>query len=244
LTGVDETIKETVCQNRAESSSIYANPSDLGGYEFWGKYKYTGMSESVGDCWYWQSGYWIIEDVIGTIDAMNAGSNSVFTSPVKRLLNMNFAGGGAGVRGGRISSKNPRYVISVTDGFTESCTGRFSNSDIDVVHFSVSAVVSTKAVLPFMQQLCSVKQHKFRGFDGKETEQTFKHNQITILESSVGAIDRQSLNHNLYRYGQDAVVRLDLICEYIFDRKGYDEIKPKAIKDLLPAAPAGSQGSS
>jgi len=244
LTGVDETIKETVCRNRAESSSVYANPSDLGGYEFWGKYKYTGMSEAVGDCWYWQLGYWIIEDVIDTIGAMNAGSSSVFTSPVKRLLNMNFILGGEKTRSKTGTGRPPRYVLSVADGFTESCTGRLSNSDIDVVHFSVSVVVSTKAVLPFMQQLCSAKQHKFRGFYGKEPEQAFKHNQITILESSISAIDRRSQLHSLYRYGQDAVVRLDLICEYIFDRKGYDEIKPQMIKELLPGASAGSPGSS
>jgi len=105
-------------------------------------------------------------------------------------------------------------------------------------------VLSTKAILPFMQQLCSAKQHKFKGFSGKEPEQTFKHNQITILESNIGAIDLASQTHNLYRYGQDAVVKMDLICEYIFDRKGHDEIKPKAVKDLLPAAATtGGTGS-
>ncbi len=101
------------------------------------------------------------------------------------------------------------------------------------MHFSVGVVVKTKAVLPFMQQLCSAKQHRFRGFSGEEQEQVFKHNQITILESDVGSIDRKDATHNLYRYGDDAVVELDLICEYVFNKNGYDEIKPESIKELL-----------
>jgi len=242
--GVDETIKQTLCSNRALESSAYTNPSDVDGYDFWGKYKYTGMSDAVRDCWCWQVGYWIIEDVFDTIDAMNAGSKTVFTSPVKRLLYVNFTQWSNKAARQSRTAKLPRYVLSALDGFTESCTGRFCNSDIDVVHFRVSVVLSTKAVLPFMQQLCSAKQHKFKGFTGKEPEQTFKHNQITVLESSITAIDRVGQLHNLYRYGQDAVVKVDLICEYIFDRKGYDEIKPKAIKDLLPAAATGGTGSS
>jgi hypothetical protein len=88
-------------------------------------------------------------------------------------------------------------------------------------------------VLPFMQQLCSAKQHKFRGFSGEEQEQVFKHNEITVLESNIRSIERNDTTHNLYRYGEDAVVELDLICEYIFDKKGYEEIKPDSVKESL-----------
>jgi hypothetical protein len=240
-TGVNETIRDALCRARAESSSVYISPTNLSGYEFWEKYGYTGIDEAVKDCWYWQLGYWIIGDVIDTIHAMNDGSTSVFTSPVKRLLGISFA---AGVeRGGRAEErrggKPPHYVLTPADGLTESCTGRLSDNETDVFHFSISVVVDTKAVLPFMQQLCSVKQHRFKGFSGKEPEQIFKHNQITILESSVGPIDRKSSLHGLYRYGDDNVVRLDLICEYIFNKEGYDAIKPPSIKGSSGAAPAG-----
>ena len=37
--------------------------------------------------------------------------------------------------------------------------------------------------------------------------------------------------HKLYRYGEAAAVRLDLICEYIFKKDGYDEIKPETIEE-------------
>jgi hypothetical protein len=81
-----------------------------------------------------------------------------------------------------------------------------------------------------MQQLCSAKQHKFRGFFGDEQEQIFRHNQIAILESDIRSIDREDETHRLYRYGEDAVVELDLVCEYIFNRSGYDVVKPESVK--------------
>ena len=37
----------------------------------------------------------------------------------------------------------------------------------------------------------------------------------------------------MYRYGQDAVVELDLICEYLFEKAGYEAIVPEAIKKVL-----------
>ena len=127
----------------------------------------------------------------------------------------------------------PSYVLSANEGLVESCTGRFTNDDIDVVHFNVIVVVNVKAVLPFMQQLCRPKQHKFRGFSNDAVEQTFKHNQITVLESSIEPVDRKDKEHSLYRYGEDAVVILDLICEYIFNKNSYDEIKPESVKESL-----------
>jgi hypothetical protein len=232
LSEVDATIMDVLCREKAQSALVYANPADLSGYEFWEDYEYTGMDIAVEDCWYWQLAYWIIEDIFDTIDALNSGSNSVFTSPAKRLLDVSFAASGKGA-GGKAAAVRPSYVLSIKEALTDPYTGRFCDDDIDVVHFNVAVVVSTKAVLPFMQQLCSAKQHKFRGFSGEEQEQVFKHNQITVLESNIKSIDREDAVHNLYRYGEDAVVELDLICEYIFNKNGYDEIKPESVKELL-----------
>ena len=254
----ESTIIDGVCRERAESASVYANPANLSGYQFWGEYKYEGK-KAVEDCWYYQLAYWVIEDATNTIGAMNSSSNSVLTSPVKRLLAVRFTKEGAGyapgarptvsrlspIRSGapmyRGSSTDrttqlgdiPSYVLSANTGLTEPCTGRYCNETTDVIHFNVAVVVTTKAVLPFMKELCSGREHKFKGFSGNEAEQTFKHNQITILESNITPIDREEETHNLYRYGDDAVVELDLICEYIFNKKGYDSIKPASIKTAL-----------
>jgi hypothetical protein len=130
----------------------------------------------------------------------------------------------------------PAYVLALGEGLAEPCTGRFTDDDIDVVHFNVVVVVSAKAVLPFMQELCSAKEHKFSGYFGEQEEQVSKHNQITVLESDIGPVNREDTSHLLYRYGEDAVVELDLVCEYVFDKNGYDEIKPESIKKASKSA--------
>ena len=230
-TDIDAAIREALCRAKAESASVYVNPYNLSGYQFWEKFEYTGMAEAVGSCWYYQLAYWIIEDVFDTIRVTNSGSNSVFTSPVKRLLNVSFTQAPAAGSARGKADNRPSYVLTPYSGLVEPWTTRVCTDDMDVVHFDVTVVVSTRAVFRFMEQLCSAKQHKFRGWTGEDQEQTFKHNQITILESDIGSFDQNAKVHNLYRYGDDAVVELDLICEYILNKKGYDEIKPQSIKE-------------
>ena len=240
---IDDMIQSELCRVKAQSASVYGNPVDLSGYEFWEEYEYSGMEEAVEDCWYWQLAYWIIGDVTDTIGAMNSGSDSVFTSSVKRLMSLSFSGSSARRTRLRTRSRSrprsrssaaaPHYVRSINDELTESYTTRLCDDDIDVVHFNISVLVRIKDVPLFMQELCSAKRHEFRGFSGNEQEQISEHNQITILKYDIGPIDRNSGEHELYRYGEDAVVKLDLICEYIFNKKGYDEITPKSIKESL-----------
>ncbi|MHC4659156.1 MAG: hypothetical protein ACYS83_08270 [Planctomycetota bacterium] len=238
LLEVSAAIEDDLCREKAEEASVYIGPADLGGYKFWEEYKYAkvdDMNEALKNCWYSQLGYWIIEDVVDTIAAHNSGSNSVLESPVKRLLNMSFHESTGGSRLSSVSKvrttgDKPSYILSVDDALANSCTRRICNNDIDVVHFKVAVVVGTKTVLPFMQKLCSAKQHKFRGWDNNEQERVFKHNQITILEYKIASIDREDRNHEYYRYGKDAVVELDLTCEYVFSKNGYDKVKPEAVK--------------
>jgi hypothetical protein len=134
-------------------------------------------------------------------------------------------------RANKSADDKPSYILSAQDGLTESCTGRFCNEDIDVVHFNLAVLVSTESVLPFMQKLCSAKEHKFKGWNGQlDQPKIYEHNQISILESNVKPIDTQNdPSHYLYRYGEDAVVELELICEYIFNKAGYKDIIPNEI---------------
>ena len=129
----------------------------------------------------------------------------------------------------------PAYVTDHKDALVLPCTGRFSKEEtgIDVVQFNVIVIVRADAVLPFIKELCSQKEHRFRGFFGNEPEQTFMHNQISILESSATAIETDSTKHDLYRYGNGAALELNLICEYVLDRAAYDPIKPQAVKDEM-----------
>jgi hypothetical protein len=257
---VRRTIIDEICTERAQSCSVYVNPVDLAGYEFWADYKLAvDPNKAIEDCWYHQLSYWVIEDIFDTVDAMNSAYDSVLTAPVKRLLRVSFTmglkrpGSTGGVFTGRSKrrssgrkgdeSDRPAYVFSMDDGLTEACTGRFTDDDIDVTHFNVAVVIGTKAVLPFMQQLCSAKQHVVRdagplaGDPNRKPQDAgpSKHNQITILETKIRSIDQveqEGILHRFYRYGEDIVVELDLICEYIFNKEGYDEIKPESAKKV------------
>lgn len=244
---------DEICRDRAKSISVYAYPSDLSGYDFWLDYKLAvDPNQATEDCWYFQLAYWVIEDVFNTISAVNSDFDSVLTAPVKQLKQMSYnmglrrPGAGGGVYTGRRSRRSskrknddvdkPLYIHSNDDGLAESCTGRFTgvDSDNDVLHFNVAVVINIKSIMPFLQELCSAKEHKFRGFSGDEQEQTFKHNQITVLETKFRSVEDNP--YSLYDFGDDPVVELDLICEYTFNPDGYEEIKPATVKDAIVAA--------
>ena len=113
------------------------------------------------------------------------------------------------------------------------CTNRVCDEEIDVVQFNVVVVVRAQYVLSFMKELCSEREHVYRGVTGQEPEQRFKHNQITILESTASTMERKGPMHNLYRYGEDAVVELNLVCEYIFEKAGQTDIVPPVVVKAL-----------
>ena len=235
---VSDAIKDVLCEERARSTFVYGDPTVFSGYEPWENYSYTGVAEDTQLCWYWQLGYWIIEDVIDSAGSANAGTKNVFTSAVKRILDVSFASADkSGADRGFSSidgSDMPGYVLSSEQGLMSPYNKRFTSGDIDVVHFKVSVIVSSKAVLSFMKELCSIKNHEFMGFDGKAEPKKYTRNQITILASQIEPVDTADAMHTLYRYGkEDAVVKLDLICEYIFNKKGYSPIKPAAIKAAI-----------
>lgn len=247
---VNRLIIDEICEARAKSISVYVNPINIAAYEFWADYTYEGKEEAIKDCWYHQLAYWVIEDIFDTIEAMNSGHENVLTAPVKRLLSLSFtmgltrprSGGGVfrGLRGrrgmGPRSQENadkPVYVVDSQDGLTESCTGRFCDEDLHVIHFNVAFVVNATDVLPLMDELCSAKEHQFKGYDGSEPAQTFKHNQITVLESKIGFLNPREMTHRYYRYGPGNAVELDLICEYVFHAEGYKGIVPKPVEKTL-----------
>jgi hypothetical protein len=227
-------IVDEICQARAKATSVYVNAADISGYDFWEQYEYSNLEQGVKDCWFWQVGYWIIEDVFSTVESMNAGSSNVNSSPVKRIMGVGFVVPDKLLmtgRSGKTPQDKPKYVIKPEDQLTESLTGRMSNDVIDVVHFSVVVVVNADAVIRFMEELCSEKEHQFAGYQGEEPAKSFKHNQISILESSVMVVRPESVGHQYYRYGNLPAAEVELVCEYIFNKKGYEPIYPEALKE-------------
>ena len=233
---------DAICAKRAQEISVYANPGLFRWYSFWDNYKFFGTKEAVESCWYSQLAYWVYRDVVETIVAMNEGSMSVFTSPVKRLVGIGFSpsvSDSVGVNVGRgqsVSGDKPLYVRGGYGGiFGEyPWTGRICNGDMDIVHFKFNVIVDSTAVMSFAKELCSSKEHGYRvGFSENGQQQAGRHNQITILESEIEPVSRRADIHKNYRYGDGSIVRLSLLCEYIFDRAAYDPIKPDSVKAAL-----------
>ena len=248
MTDVQRKIVDEICRGQARSMGVYANTADLAGCTYWDEWKFETRDAAYRDCWYWQLGYWVLEDVTATVRKMNEGASSVLDAPVKRVMGVAFtlkqmrgairrrAGRGRGfARKGE--GENPTYVFDDKTGLTKPCTGRLSNEQIDVIHFDVRVVVRAGDIMAFIDELCRAKEHTFRGYPyGNEPPQTFRHNQITVLESSIAPVDREGFQHSLYRYGNGAVVELDLICEYVFNKVAYDSIQPQQVKDDLLGA--------
>jgi len=244
------TIVDGICESRAREAGVYGTPLDIAGYSFWREYKYSGVKkeDALKTCWYYQLAYWVIEDVVDTISTANAGHESLLGAPVKRLKQLTFTmglkkaskvgkKGGAIIRGMSarkkkdVESDRPSYIMAIEEGLTESCTGRLTDDKIDVIHFNFTVIIEAKSLLPFMKTLCSAKTHTFQGWWGKKAPQQFKHNQITILETSTSSIDADGPEHARYRYGKEKVVEFDVICEYIFNKQAYDPIKPEIVKN-------------
>lgn len=257
-TGTDPMI-EALCLQRAQEISVYANPSAFPWYAFWESYDFAGQEKALVDCWDSQISYWICQDIAATISTMNAGSDKVSSSPVKRLMGISFSGPVEAAADMTMYSRNrttaarekPNYITAspaaagtgmstgITAGMqsnfvSASLTKRTGNEDIDVVHFAFSVLVDNRYVMAFMKELCSEKPHTYRvGFEENAPEKNAVHNQITILDTGISAVEKEAPEHELYRYGNGAVMRLDLECEYQFYRKGYDVIKPEPVKQVL-----------
>ncbi len=236
---IEGVMVDEICQKRAQSSFVYINPMQISGYEFWKQYSYSSWDEDIENCWYSQLGYWVIEDMFETIVAMNKGHDSLVTAPVKRLMKISFsdlssAGTGPGTSINKKYSDRPEYIFSTDKLPKETPSGRYSDENYDVIHFRVTFVICTKDFLRFIQQLCTAREHKY--LDKEKQTHTYKHNQVTVLDASIKSVDMKSQNHYLYRYGDDNVSEVELTCEYLFNKKGYDDIMPQTVKDTLSSS--------
>lgn len=248
LSEADRKLVAKICEDKAKAARVYANPVDLGGFAYWSDWKFDTRDKAMKDCWYWQMAYWALEDVATTVQQMNKNSENVLRSPVKRIMNVMFTQTRSGrsmlgSRGRRAAvpkdKQTPTYVTAVKNAMTGTpCTGRFCNDTFDVMQFEVRVVVNAADVMRYMQELCSAKTHKFRGWRGDQPEQTYKHNQTTILESSILPVDREDYTHSSYEYGEDEIVDVDLVCEYVFDKAAYAKIQPQIVLDDMAASAA------
>jgi len=257
-------LTDVLCKQRAQSMQVYADPYAFVGYDYGTGLSLTNRDRAVMECWYWQVAYWIQEDIADTIIAANSGSKNVLSAPVKRLLGISFAvpDSTSLTRMAKVASPGgemsfvpaatsmtteivvdpewPKYVTTASDTFVSPTpTGRITDDRIDVVHFSFAVVLRASHLLPFMEELCTAKQHVFTGFDGKSPPQESMHNQISILGCLALPVELAMDEALYYRYGDDALYKVNFTCEYIFDRGGYDAIKPEIVKNPPTAAGTG-----
>jgi len=228
-------------KRRSEEVPVYANPRVFSGYAVWDNWEYSGTENAVRGCWYSQLAYWIHKDIVDTVNTMNSGSTSTTKSPVKRLLGIRFARSSAIGTGADNGRELPVYVTDKGGGLYWPWTTRKCGDLLDVVHFDLAVIVKADDVLKFMEELCSEKEHSFAGYKGDQKPQIYKHNQITILQSNIEPVYRDSPEHKRYYYGQDAIVLMNLVCEYVFNRQGYDIIKPKYIQNDIAGTGAAIQ---
>ena len=259
---------DAFCEKRAASIPVYVNASVFKWYDFWNGFSFDGEDSAVRDCWSSQLAFWVYEDIISTIEVLNSDSNSVSSSPVKRLMGVGFdtivksestSGGsrsGAGrspfsVRSRPSSASSspgerdvPEYVLESKGNLVpDNWTGRTCNKKIDVIQFSFSVILDSASVPVFIKELCSDKTHKFKtGYSNRGQESEYKHNQISILRYSLGPIERQDPVHADYRYGNHSVVTLSFVCEYVFHKDGYNKIMPEQIKKDIAPPTAGTAG--
>lgn len=242
MSELEKVVVEQICRKRAEGISFYVTPTELAGYTFWQGYDINVQKiQAVEDCWYYQLAYWVIEDIFDTITSMNSGHENVLGAPVKRLERLNFdiKTEFAFMRRGSFSNKNnenddrPKYVVSSDKEtmLSEPCTGRYCDDNIDVIHFNLVCIVSSKDIMPFMKELCSAKEHQY--IDESGQTHTYKHNQITIIESKIYSVDKEGYENTNYIYGDSGIVELDLICEYMFKKEGYEDLKPESVKAAI-----------
>ncbi|MBI9017230.1 MAG: hypothetical protein JEZ07_08230 [Phycisphaerae bacterium] len=111
----------------------------------------------------------------------------------------------------------PSGIIAV--GYTKNT----SDDLVDIVQFEIVAVIDASKTFDFLNELESVK-------DAGKPEQ---RNQIAVLDFEVSAVDYTEEKAAGYIYGSGALSVVNILCEYRFFKSGYEEYKPKPVKDLL-----------
>jgi hypothetical protein len=91
----EEEQMERICnelyQKRAQECVVYADSGVFCAYSHWQSLPRLA-TPMYKDAWYTQLAAWIQEDVVAAILELNGSSQSVLTSPVKRLLEITFMG--------------------------------------------------------------------------------------------------------------------------------------------------------
>jgi hypothetical protein len=178
------------------------------------------------DIWNAQVNLWIIEDVgRGILDA-NAGAKNVPEAPIKHLIKIvipypqPYIISAGQTLDGELTGPAPKVIdlgAGATGGSSSGVpmtTGRVSNPLYDVVQFDLVMNVDASLV---PKVLASLSANRF----------------MTVLTTSVTAVDSAALQQQGYIYGKNPVVQLTLKCEDIFFHKWERELMPDVVAKMM-----------
>jgi hypothetical protein len=184
--------------------------------------------------WYTQLGLWIQQDVADIVTKANAGSTSIYSSPVKHVVKVyvperpyntaaptgggdagggGFGGGATGGADAPQTGMNPESAITLNRA--QTLTGRASNGLYDVIHYSMVVRVRDSFVPQFLAEVSKGRLH------------------YVLNVSKLTAVDSPSAAAEGYVYGNDRVVELTLECEALQLRSWTAALMPKEVKYKL-----------
>jgi hypothetical protein len=234
-------LPEQVKQKRASEHRIYLDDGSLQASTD----IQAGKSVRPEQVWFAQSALWIQEDVVKAINAANAGSKTVMSSPVKHLVSLRVpfnadqyvlasrATGMTGVATDAAAAVVPLNTDGVAEVFGVSPTGRVCNDLYDVIHFELTLRVDYRKIPQILAEL--------------ERNRLF-----AVLSTSIeGVNSAEERRVNGYVYGKDPVAEITLSCEALFlrswtvdkDNEFRAAIMPDLVMQTVGAKPGpGAQG--
>lgn len=215
-------------QKVAQSRKIYMAPDAMQ------KNLFGIAAADTDQIWWAQQALWVQLDVAHAIAATNASATNVTDAPVKNLVTLTIPMTYEGLsssnaqmgEGGQAPAGPADGSAPLTKVFTNSPTGRVSNTLFDVMHFDLRVHVDAEQIPLFLAELS-------------------KNKLITVLNVQLGSVNAQEAESYGYFYGTKPVVQLDIQCEALFMRKWTEPLMPEKIKrllGLLPAAGVPNQG--
>jgi len=189
----------------------------------------TDKAPSYADMWWAQVEYWVAQDVVSAVAALNQKSKSVTDAPIKQIrvlrVPQNFfpppgftpIPGADGMPVDEVATGvEPDPTAVLPDGSSQSPTKRISNPLFDVIQFDLSIDIEADQVVIFLKRLAT---NKF----------------ITVLNMEIVNVDPQLMQLNRFVYGPRPVVTLTLKCEALFLRHWTIQWMPDTIRTLLKA---------
>lgn len=191
---------------RAKSIRVYVSPTSF----FLSPIIETAVAPKPDEMWYAQMGLWIQEDIVNAIAALNndaarkVASGDVFVehTPVKRLEKVRILG---------YVKKDGIIPFPSTDSAQQpelrpTFTDRTGDDQIDVVRFTVVAVVDQRDLLRFIDAICRTNFYHCT------------HVEYVAAPPEAG-----------YLYGTAPVIRATVEFEGYFARKAYVDLMPPEV---------------